>query len=35
MLPAQIGCLHVSREYRYGRVAVSLYRKNNDLEQSL
>ena len=34
-LPAQIGCLHVSREYRYGRVAVSLYRKNNDLEQSL
>lgn len=34
-LPALIGCLHVSREYRYGRVAVSLYRKNNDLEQSL
>lgn len=34
-LPAQIGCLHVSREYRYGRVAVSLYRKNNDLEPSL
>lgn len=34
-LPAQIGCLHVSREYRYGRVTVSLYRKNNDLEQSL
>ena len=31
-LPAQFGALRSGREYRYGTVAVSFYRKNNDLE---